>query len=369
MEDLRKEFKKIADEVVEPFAKLNDSNQSLAKEVIETLSNKGYLGLVVSKNYGGMELNMNETGIFIEQIGRVCSATRNLFTVHGMVQLAIQRYGTEEQKEYWLPKTITDECICAFALTEPEIGSDAKNIKMVAEKVKDGYLLNGEKKWITMGQIANLFLVFANIEGKTTAFLVDRECTGLEIEPINDMLGVRGSNVALLKFNDCFVSEKNILGRIGNGFNLVALSALNYGRYTVACGSLGLAQGCLDESLKYASTREQFGNKLKENQLIKKILTEMIVSTKASRALCVEAGNLYDSGDPEAIMSIWIAKYDATKTLTKIASDTVQIFGANGLSNDYKIERFYRDARVNEIIEGTTQMHEILIANYALNRI
>lgn len=366
---MNKKFRNLSKDIIEPYARSNDENQQLSKELINTLSKKGLLGAIVDKKYGGLGYSMVEVGQLVEEVGRVCSATRNLFTVHGMLQLAIQRFGSKQQKEYWLPKTVTDECIGAFALTEPEIGSDAKNIKMDAKKIEGGYLLNGHKKWITMGNIAHLFLVFAKVEGKATAFLVERESKGLEIEPIKNMLGVRGSEVALLTFKDCFVSEDNILGKIGNGFNLVALSALNYGRYTVACGSLGLAEGCLDEALKYASTREQFGDKLKSNQLIQKKLTEMIVETKAARCLCYEAGKLYDDLDPEAVMSIWMAKYKATKVLTSCASETVQIFGANGLCNDYNIERFYRDARVNEIIEGTTEMHEILIANYVLNRL
>lgn len=364
-----KRFSQLAKTIIEPYAKINDEKQSLAKEVIEALSKEGLLGAVVNKKYGGLGYSMVEVGQLVEEVGKVCSATRNLFTVHGMLQLAIQRFGSKEQKEYWLPRTATGECIGAFALTEPEVGSDAKNIKMEAKKVEGGYVLNGHKKWITMGNIANLFLVFAKVEGKATAFLVERESKGFKTEPIKNLLGVRGSEVALLTFEDCFVSEKNILGKIGSGFNLVALSALNYGRYTVACGSLGLAQGCLDEALKYSSTREQFGAKLKDNQLIQKKLTEMIVEIKAARSLCYEAGRLYDELDPEAVMSIWMAKYKATKVLTNSATETVQILGANGLCNDYNVERFYRDARVNEIIEGTTEMHEILIANYVLNRL
>ncbi len=365
---LRNKYKEFADKFIEPYAENNEINGVLNKNIIDKLSEEKYIGAIVSTQYGGLNLSMKEIALLVEEVGRTSSATRNLLTVHGMVQSAIERFGTKDQKEKWLPKTTNGDTICAFALSEPDVGSDAKNIKTTAVKTDGGYIINGEKNWITMGQIASLYLVFTKVEDKITAFLIDRETEGLEVNPISNIAGLRGSMLAKLKFSNCFVSKENMLGQIGIGFNFIATYCLNYGRYTVALGSVGLAQACLDECLKYSSEREQFGKKINENQLIKKMLTEMIVNIQASRLLCQYSGELYYAQDPEYVMQIWSAKYMATKTLTRVANDAVQIFGAKGLCSDYKIERLYRASKVNEIIEGTTQMHEILIANHVINR-
>lgn len=360
------EFQAFADEVVAPSAEMNDREERIDPEVIGKLKENGYLGSMLPKEYGGMELDWVAIGILNEEIGRGCSSVRSLLTVHGMAALAILRWGSDDQRNRLLPRMASGKLIGAFALTEPEVGSDAKNVQTTAVLSDDWYLLNGRKKWITIGQIADIYLVFAQCEGQATAFLVESTSPGFSRTPLTGLLGVRGSMLAELRFDDCKIPKENIIGRIGTGLSHVALNCLDYGRYTVACGCVGLGQACLDQSVSYAARRMQFGAPLGENQLIQKMLTEMTVNVKAARLLCYQAGYLKDIMDPDSIMETWTAKYFAARMLNQTTNDAVQIHGANGCIHDYPVERYMRDAKINEIIEGTTQMHEMLIGMNAL---
>lgn len=362
---LQKEFRAFVDEVVVPCARESDRTERLSPEVVRKMAEKGYIGSMISREYGGMGLDMVTLGLLNEEFGRGCSSIRSLLTVHGMVALAISRWGTYEQKEQWLGRMASGEAIGAFALTEPHVGSDAKSIETSAVLFEDHYMINGRKKWITMGQIADVFLIFAQCNGKPTAFLVDKRTEGFSIKPISGMMGARASMLAELTFDQCRVPRENRLGGEGSGLSHIALSCLDYGRYTIAWGCVGLGQACLEESLRYANTRRQFGELLSSNQLIQKMITEMVVDIQAARLLCLNAGYLKEQSDPDSIMETWNAKYFASRMINKVANDAVQIHGANGCHNGYPIERFYRDSKLNEIIEGTTQMHEIMIGSHA----
>ncbi|OME94455.1 acyl-CoA dehydrogenase [Paenibacillus amylolyticus] len=348
-----------------PYAGLHDREERLHPEVIDSLKSSGYLGSMIPREYGGMGLDPISVGVLNEEIGRGCSSVRSLLTVHGMVAIAIQKFGSEDMRSYWLPRLASGEVIGAFGLSEPGVGSDAKSIETNAELDGEGYQLNGKKKWITMGQLADLFLIFAQVNDKPTAFLVERNNPGLKTQPINGMLGVKGSMLAELHLEHCYVGPDRMVGSPGIGVSMVALHCLDYGRYTVAWGCIGLGQACLDASLSYAGSRRQFGTLLQENQLIQKMLTEIIVDVRAARLLCYQSGYLKEVMDPDSIMETWTAKYYAADMVNKVAHRAVQIHGAKGCSAEYPVERFYRDARVNEIIEGTTQMHEMVIASYA----
>ncbi|WP_374020043.1 acyl-CoA dehydrogenase family protein [Paenibacillus thiaminolyticus] len=363
------EFRDFVDEVVVPYAEKNDREERIDPELMECLKEKGYLGSMLPREYGGLGLDWVTIGILNEEIGRGCSSLRSLLTVHGMVALALLRWGSEEQKHQWLPKMAAGEIIGAFALTEPEVGSDAKNVQSAAVASGHKYVINGHKKWITMGQIADVYLVFAQCEGKPTAFLVERNTPGFTATAIRGLLGARASMLAELQLADCVIPQDNMVGSVGTGLSHVALHCLDYGRYTVACGSVGLGQACLEQSVDYSRKRRQFGRALRENQLIQKMITEMTVNVKAARLLCYQSGYLKDVMDPASIMETWTAKYFASKMVNQVASDAVQIHGANGCSRDYPVERYMRDARINEIIEGTSQMHEMLIALHTIRNI
>lgn len=359
------EFKTFVDREIVPLAAENDRSELIPPELIKKLAAEGYLGSMLSREYSSCSMDMVTIGILNEEIGRGCSSVRSLLTVHGMLALALQRWGTDEQKKVWLPKMVTGELIGAFGLTEPNVGSDAKSVETTAVLSGEEYILNGRKKWTTMGQIADLFLIFAQCDGKPTAFLVEKTRPGFSREPIQGLLGARASMIAVLHFEDCRIPQENLVGRVGTGLSHVALTALDYGRYTIAWGCVGLGQACLEESISYARKRKQFGAALRENQLIQKMITEMVVNVKAARLLCFQAGYLKDAGDPDSIMETWVAKYFASTMAPKVAGDAVQIHGANGCCRDYPVERYYRDAKINEIIEGTSQMHEVLIATNA----
>ncbi|MGM9979483.1 MAG: acyl-CoA dehydrogenase family protein [Clostridium sp.] len=366
---LKKKFSEFVTNEIIPFAQQQDKEERILPEVLEKIKKSGYLGAMISKEYGGKGWNTVTLGLLNEEIGKGCASVRSLLTVHGMVALGIQRWGTKEQKDEYLNDLATGKIIGAFALTEPNAGSDAKSVETQAIPSENGYILNGEKKWITMGQIADIFLMIAQCEGKPTAFIVKANTPGIKITPINGLLGARASMAAKIEMKDCQISKDCMVGRIGMGVSHVALSCLDYGRFTIACGCVGSAQACMEYSVRYARKREQFNMKIRQNQLVQKMITEMSVNIKAARYLCYNAADLKDKGDPDAIAEVWSAKYFATKMFQKVACDAVQIFGAKGCSSEYPVERFYRDAKINEIIEGTSQIHEILIASNTIRSI
>jgi alkylation response protein AidB-like acyl-CoA dehydrogenase len=362
-----KEFIEFSKNKIAPFAKNHDIYETLDESIVKSMIEEGYLASMIPEKYGGKGFDSVTIGILNEEVGRVCSSTRSLLTVHGMVAIAINKWGTTAQKEYWLPKLAKGELIGAFALTESEAGSDANSLRSTAVENGNNYIINGQKKWITMGQIADLYLVFARLNGKATAFLIPRNTKGVTVEAMGNLLGVRGSMLAELKFENCIIPKENIVGGEGFGLSHVGLFSLDYGRYTIACGCVGLGQACLDESLAYAKERIQFKVPLGNHQLVQKMIAEMTVSIKAARLLCYNAGKLRDDGEPDSIMETWCAKYFASKMVNDVSSKAVQIFGAKGLSKEYSVERYFRDARVNEIIEGSSQIHESLIAKNMFN--
>lgn len=358
------EFRDFVEREIIPDANRCDREQNTPIQLIQKLAQREYLGAVIPKAQGGSNMDAIAFGLLNEEIGRGCSSLRSLLTVHSMVARAICKWGSKHQKEYWLPKLATGEAIAAFALSEPNVGSDAKSVETTATISGDSYVLNGQKKWITYGQIADIFLVFAQCENQPSAFLVEKDSPGLSIKPISGMLGVRASMLAELHLDNCRIPQENLVGRLGFGFSYVASSALDYGRYSVAWGCVGVAQACLEACLRYTSQRKQFGVYLKEHQLIRQMIAEMIVNIKAARLLCYQAGYLKEIGDPRAFTETSIAKYFAAKILTNVANDAVQIHGANGCSSEYPVERYLRDAKIMEIIEGSTQIQQISIADY-----
>ncbi len=359
------EFRNFVNTEIAPYADNFDREEYTPTEIIEKLGKKGYLSAIIPKEKGGAHMDAITFGILNEEIGRGCSSLRCLLTVHSMISYAILKWGSKSQKEYWIPKLVTGEAIGAFALSEPNIGSDAKNVTTTATIDGNDYVLNGTKKWITYGQIADVFVVFAQLEGKPTAFIVEKNAPGLSVKPIFGMLGVKGSMLAELHFNNCRIPQENLVCRQGFGFSHVASSCLDYGRLSVAFGCVGIAQASLEASIKYTTERQQFGVYLKEHQLIRQMITEMMVNVKAARLLCYQAAYFKDTGNPKSIMETSVAKYFASTTATKIANDAVQIHGASGCSGEYSVQRYLRDAKIMEIIEGSTQIQQITIADYA----
>lgn len=361
----RAEFREFVQANVVPYANLWDRQECLPHDVIALLAGKGYLGAVISQAHSNNGLDMVEFGLLNEETGRGCSSLRTLLTVHSMVALSILRWGSKEQKATWLSRLQQGEVIGAFALTEAEAGSDARAIATQASPSGSDFVLTGQKKWISMAQVAGVFLVFAQSSQGPCAVLVERDTPGLTISPVRGLLGTRASMMGELHLDRCRIPRSNLVGAPGFGLSHIASSALDCGRYSVAWGCVGIAQGCLDACLEYTSRRKQFDVLLKDHQLVQRMITEMAVETRAARLLCWNAGRLKDASDPASVTETSMAKYFACKTAAKAARDAVQLHGAVGCSNEHAPERLFRDAKVMEIIEGSNEIQEITIAQNA----
>jgi alkylation response protein AidB-like acyl-CoA dehydrogenase len=364
--EARLRFRQFVREHIAPHAGTWDREERVPPELIERLRENGYLGAPLPVDAGGGGLDAITYGLLTEELARGCSSVRSLLTVHDMVALAVWRWGSRELKAKVGTAAAQGELLCALALTEPDVGSDAAGVQTEARAEGDGYVLNGRKKWITYGQIADLFLTLVRCDGKLTAFLVPASAKGFTRRPLRGIVGTRASLLAELEFADCFVPASQLVGRIGFGLSHVVGAALDHGRYSVAWGAVGIAQACLDACLEYTSSRRQFGVELSQHQLVQRKLTNMITDTRAARLLCYRAGYLRQVGDPGAASETLVAKYFASKAAVRAANDAVQLHGANGLTEDYPVARYLRDARVTEIIEGSTQIQQINIAKNPL---
>lgn len=368
---LRAEVRAFVESEISPCAGQWDREEAIPREIVDRLVERGWLGSMVPAEHGGRGLDQISYGILTEEIGRGCSSVRSLLTVHDMVCQGILRWGSKAQKERYLGRLARGEILGAFALSEPNAGSDAKGIETTARPLAAeggaGYVLDGVKKWITFGQIADLFLLFAQLGGKPTAFLVERGSAGFSATPIRGMLGTRASMLAELRLEG--VRTEHMVGRPGFGVSHVVGAALEQGRYSVACGSVGIAQACLDACLAYARERQQFEKPLFDHQLVRAMLSDMITGVRAARLLCMRAGYLRDLGDPGSFAETMIAKYFASTTAVRVATDAVQIHGGNGCHDGFPVSRWFRDAKVMEIIEGSTQIQQNTIARFALEEL
>jgi alkylation response protein AidB-like acyl-CoA dehydrogenase len=360
----REEFRRFAKDEIAPHAGEWERQEGVSKEFINQLRKRRYLGTPFPEEVGGGGMDAITYGILTEEIGRGCSSARSLLTVHDMTSFCIFRWGSKHLKETILPRLTSAELLGAFALTEPDVGSDARHITTRARFEGDEIVIDGCKKWITYGQIADIFLVMAIAEEGPTAFLVPADTPGLSRKPIRGLMGTAASMLAELTFDGCRIPRENVVGRPGFGFSHVGAAGLNLGRYSVAWGSVGIAQACLDACLDYTSERHQFGKPLRDHQLIQRKLTEMIVSTRAARLLCYRAGYLRQIEDPGSATETQIAKYSASRAATAAAASAVQLHGANGLSSEYPVARYLRDSRAMEIIEGSTQIMQVLISKH-----
>jgi alkylation response protein AidB-like acyl-CoA dehydrogenase len=364
-EQARKEFRAFSDRHIAPYADTWHRAQRTPPEIIRLLADEGLLGLYVPREYGGGGCDAVTLGLLAGELGRACSSVRSLLTVHSMVAHAIARWGSRELKQAWLPRLARGERIAALAVSEPETGSDATGVTTCLVRDGDDYVVDGHKKWITYGESAGLFLVVGRCEQGPTALLVERDTPGLSTELIEDMTGIRASMTAHVRLAGCRVPGGNLLARPGLGVSHVVGAALDLGRYTVGWGCVGILDAALEASVDYAARRVQFGTLLKEHQLVRRLISDMYTGARAARLLCLEAGRLRDERDPGALAAASTAKYFAATAAGKAAADAVQIHGANGCSSDYPVQRLLGDSRVMEIIEGSAQLHQVGLAEYA----
>ncbi len=351
-------------EIVER-ARENDRNEHFDLELVEKIAAQGYLGAIVPQEYGGAGLDYLTYGLIVEQIGRGDSAMRTVVSVQtSLVCSALVRWGTEEQKRYYLPKLCSGEWLACFALTEPDTGSDAANQRTRAKKTDSGWVINGAKMFISMGNYARLALVFAQTDPDLAhrglaCFLVDTEQPGYQPSPVHHKLGLRGSDTAEISLTDVEVPDGAMLGEIGDGFK-VAMSSLDSGRYSVASGCVGICQGCLDASVRYSKERQQFGRPIASFQLVQEMIADIALETDASRMLVWRAGYLKDTGQPNTTETS-VAKLYATEAAVKCANAAIQVHGGSGYVDDYPVERYLRDARVTTLYEGTSQIQKLII--------
>ncbi|WP_297089094.1 acyl-CoA dehydrogenase family protein [uncultured Draconibacterium sp.] len=349
---------------IAPLAAQIDREEQVPESIIKQLSTAGYLGAILPEACGGLNLDPVTFGLLNEEAGKACTSVRSLLTVQNMVGAVLNRWGSEPLKNKFLPQLTSGTRIAAFALTEPGHGSDASSIEMQVTEEGSFYVLNGTKKWISFAQIAGLFLVFGKLNGKICSLLVPSGAPGLSVKPINGLLGARGCMLGELHFKNVRVPQTHLVGNVGFGLFPVAFTGLDIGRYSIAWGCVGMAQACMESSKLYTKNRKQFGEPIANNQLVKRMLSEMAVDIKAARLLCFSAGKYMEAKKREAFGEILAAKYMATKMLKSASEASVQLHGANGLSNEYPVERFYRDSKIMQLIEGSDQMLQLMISKY-----
>jgi glutaryl-CoA dehydrogenase (non-decarboxylating) len=347
-----------------------DASGEVHREIFAKMGELGFLGAPVPEAYGGLGMDYISFALLCEELERADTAFRVVQSVHvGLNSLTLLQWATEEQKQRWLVPQARGEKLATFGLTEPGVGTDAGNLQTTARRDGDSYVLNGHKIWISLADLADHFLVFASVDRSKrhkgiTAFVVERGMPGLTTGTLHGKLGIRAGNTGLIDFEDVRVPVDNRIGEEGEGF-LIAMSAIDQGRYTVAAGAVGLAQACLDASIKYAHERETFGQEIGQHQLVKQMLANMAKGTEIGRLLVYQAGWLKNRGIRNT-RETSLAKWHATEHSVQAALDAIQIHGANGYSNEFPVERYLRNSKAAVIYEGTSQLHTLIQADYAM---
>ncbi len=344
---------------IEPYAVEMDETQNIPDVVIKNIADKGYFGACVKSKYGGLNLNAYDIMSLHKLIAKGHGSVENMLTVTGMITQPIQRFGSKEIREKWLPQIASGKKIGAIALTEPNAGSDLRSVETYLTDKKEYFVLNGIKRWITLGQIADFFLVLCKWKTKTIAVIVEKNTPGLKVKPITNMLGLKANLLAEIEFTACKVPKGNVIGNEIDGVSTAINFGLDEGRFTTACGSYGIAEAALNEALKHVRDKDR----LNKHQLVQKLLTEMIVEVESAKNFCTAAAAAREDFDFSMVRKTLLAKYVASKAATSVTSNAIQILGAKGCHlNSSFTERLYRDAKIMEIIEGSTQIHEVLIS-------
>jgi butyryl-CoA dehydrogenase len=354
-----------ADKELAERARENDRNHHFDAELVARIAEQGYLGAIVPEQYGGAGLDYVTYALVVEEIGRHDSAMRTVISVQtSLVCSSILRWGSEEQKQHYLPKLCSGEWLGCFGLTEPDTGSDAANQKTRARKTDGGWVLNGNKMWISLGTRADVAMIFAQTDPEKkhrglACFLVPTDTPGFSAQEIHGKMGLHGMVTASIALDDVEVPDDALMGEIGEGFK-IAMSALDSGRYSVAAGCVGVCQGSLDLSVAYSKEREQFGRPIASFQLVQAMIADMRVQTDAARLLVFRAGYLKDQGRPSTTETS-ITKLYATEAAQNCSHLAIQVHGGSGYVDDHPVERYFRDVRVTTLYEGTSQIQKLII--------
>jgi butyryl-CoA dehydrogenase len=351
---------------IEPHMEHDDEAGKFRMEIFQGLGEYGVTGMTLPEEYGGAGLTYQDYCYVLEEIAKTSVAYAVTISVSSMVQTILKEYGNQEQKEQYLPALTSGQEIGAFALSESHAGSDAGALKTTAKKVDGGYMLNGTKMWITSGGIAKTYIVMARTGGEgskgVSAFIIREGMKGFSFGKAEKKMGWKTSPTRELVFENCFVPTENLLLEEGKGFQ-VAMGGLDRGRVAIGAIGVGCAQRSLDESIKYSLTRQQFKQPIFDFQGLQFMLSDMATETEASRLLVHAAAESLDSGKANSKLCS-MAKLKATDTAMKVTTDAVQVLGGVGYTSEYPVERFMRDAKVLQIVEGTNQIQRVVIARH-----
>jgi alkylation response protein AidB-like acyl-CoA dehydrogenase len=368
---LRTMVRDFAEQELLPVAREDDRNEYYRPEIIRKMASLGLVGGLLPPEYGGSDLDNMSHAILVEEIGRVNFAyVVSIFMVQVcLVELTILKWGTGEQKEKYLPRLATGKLLGCFGAVEPNVGSDASAVETTALLDKDEWVLNGSKTWITNASMADIAIILTRTDkskgrGKLTTFLVETKTPGFTAREIEGKMGIRATNTAEVSLDHCRVPKENVVGEVGHGLK-VALSAIDNARFTMGAGCVGIAQACIDASVKYAQQRQQFKQPIGQFQLIQEMIADMITETEAARYLVYRAGYLRDKSLPYSRETA-VAKYYASKVAMQAADRAIQIHGGYGYSDEFPVERYYRDARVAPLFAGTNEIQKLIIAQHAL---
>ncbi|MGI8950405.1 MAG: acyl-CoA dehydrogenase family protein [Chitinophagaceae bacterium] len=371
-EQVAETAKNFANQQIKPHIIDWDETQHFPLEIFKELGKLGMMGVLVPEEYGGAGLSYFEYKVIIEEISKVCGAIGLSVAAHNsLCTNHILSFGNETQKKKYLPKLATAEHLGAWGLTEPNTGSDAGNMKCTAEKDGDNWILNGTKNWITHGKSADIAVVIARTgeprtKNNSTAFVVERGTFGFSGGKKENKLGMRASETAEMIFENCIIPDENRLGEIGEGF-YQAMKTLDGGRISIASLSLGIAKGAYEAALNYSKERHQFDQPISNFQGISFKLAEMATEIMAAELLTLQACELKNKNE-KVTKQAAIAKYYASEVAVKVANDAVQIFGGYGYTKDFPVEKFYRDAKLCTIGEGTSEIQKIIIAREVIQK-
>lgn len=364
---LQDQVRKFADTELAPSAPEIDQSAEFPWENIKKMAKLGLLGVVVPEKYGGSEFDFVSLAIAIEEISRVCASTGVIVAVNNsLTTYPILQFGNEDQKNKYLPPLCSGEKIGAFGLTEPNAGSDVVAVEATARLEGDHYVLNGTKRFITNGGEAGIFVVFAytNKELKhkgISAFVVERDTPGFTLGKHEDLMGIRATANCELIFEDTKIPKENLLGNEGDGFK-ICMNTLDVSRIDIGAQAVGIAQAALNEAIKYSKERKAFGQPICDFQMIQSMLAEMATEIQAARLLVYYAGYCKDKGMPRFSKESAMCKYYASSIAVDVARKSLQIHGGYGYTKDYTVERLYRDAKILELYEGTSEVQKIVIA-------
>lgn len=367
---IRETARKFAEERAAPGTIERDEEERFPADLVKELGELGFMGMMVPEEWGGSGMDTVSYVLAVEEVSRVDASLGVIMSVNNsLVCFGLNKYGTDDQKDRFLRDLATGKKLGAFALSEPEAGSDATNQHTLARRDGDSYLLNGTKNWITNGSTADVIIVMASNDRSKgskgiSTFVVEKGTPGLTVAKKERKLGIRSSDTVSLSFTDCRVPAANRIGEEGEGFRF-AMKTLEGGRIGIASQALGIGQGCLDASVRYAGERKAFDKPISQLQAIQFKIADMATNVEASRVLTVRAALLKDAGKPfgkEAAM----AKLFASKTAVNAALEAIQIHGGYGYVREYLVERYLRDAKITEIYEGTSEIQRIVISRALL---